>query len=168
LGGEKTGTSGNPFGASPTWGDAVGGENPQSGQGPQVFFTPPAQRISAPATALLITGVLGLCIQTLGVLYCLAQMTLGFHIANQGPEMAPLMVSTGLNLFFGSIGVVVSIVVIVGAMKMKKLENYSLAMVTAVISTIPCLSPCCVLGLPFGIWAMVVLNENSVKAAFRS
>jgi hypothetical protein len=31
---------------------------------------------------------------------------------------------------------------------------------------IPCLSPCCCLGLPIGIWALVVLLDNNVKASF--
>jgi hypothetical protein len=31
---------------------------------------------------------------------------------------------------------------------------------------IPCISPCCLLGLPIGIWALVVLLKPEVKAAF--
>jgi len=60
------------------------------------------------------------------------------------------------------------VLVFIGAMKMKNLENYSLAMAAAIVAVIPCISPCCLLGLPFGIWALVVLNDSSVKAAFRS
>jgi hypothetical protein len=51
---------------------------------------------------------------------------------------------------------------------MKKLESYSFAMAAAIIAMIPCISPCCLLGLPFGIWALVVLGDGSVKAAFQS
>ena len=58
-------------------------------------------------------------------------------------------------------------VVLVGAIKMKNLQNYGLAMTSAIIALIPCFSPCCVLGLPFGIWALVVLSDNRVKAAFQ-
>jgi hypothetical protein len=31
---------------------------------------------------------------------------------------------------------------------------------------VPGLSPCCLLGLPIGIWAAVVLNKAEVKSAF--
>ena len=32
---------------------------------------------------------------------------------------------------------------------------------------VPCISPCCLLGLPFGIWALSVLNKPHVQAAFK-
>jgi len=55
-----------------------------------------------------------------------------------------------------------------GGIKMKNLQNYSLAMSSSIIAMIPCLSPCCCLGLPIGIWGLVVLSDANVKAAFRS
>jgi len=64
------------------------------------------------------------------------------------------------------IGLVVSGVIFFGAMKMKSLENYGLAMAASIIAMIPCFSPCCLLGLPIGIWALVVLTKPDVKSAF--
>ena len=66
----------------------------------------------------------------------------------------------------GIVGIIVGIVVLVGAMKMRKLQSYNFAMTAAIISMIPCVSPCCLLGLPFGIWALIVLLKPEVKAAF--
>jgi len=51
-------------------------------------------------------------------------------------------------------------------LKMKKLENYGLAMTASILAMIPCLSPCCLIGLPIGIWAVVVLSKPEVKSAF--
>lgn len=52
--------------------------------------------------------------------------------------------------------------------RMHKGVAYNIAMAGAIISVIPCLgSPCCILGIPFGIWALVVLNDPAVKAGFR-
>ena len=31
---------------------------------------------------------------------------------------------------------------------------------------VPCISPCCLVGLPIGIWALVVLNKPEVKGSF--
>ena len=77
------------------------------------------------------------------------------------------------NMFSGTIGVVSSIigilvsgVIFLGAMKMKKLESYGFAMAATIIAMVPCFSPCCVLGLPIGIWALVVLLKPEVKSAF--
>jgi hypothetical protein len=52
---------------------------------------------------------------------------------------------------------------------MLKLQNHSLAMAASVIAAIPlpCVSPCCLIGLPIGIWAIVVLMKPEVKSAFR-
>lgn len=41
-------------------------------------------------------------------------------------------------------------------------------MAVSILSMVPCVSPCCLLGLPVGIWALVVLNTPEVKQAFRS
>ena len=53
-------------------------------------------------------------------------------------------------------------------LKMKNLESYSFAMAASIIAMIPCIGPCCLLGIPFGIWSIVVLGDAQVKAAFRS
>jgi hypothetical protein len=39
-------------------------------------------------------------------------------------------------------------------------------MAASIIAMIPCVSPCCLLGLPIGIWALVVLMKPEVKSAF--
>ena len=66
------------------------------------------------------------------------------------------------------IGAILQLVVIFGAIQMRALKSRSLAMAAAIISCIPCLSACCVLGIPFGIWSLVVLNDPAVKQAFES
>ena len=77
------------------------------------------------------------------------------------------------NMFSGTIGVVSGVIALLlsgliffGAMKMKKLESYGLAMTASIIAMIPCFSPCCLIGLPIGIWALVVLSKPEVKSAF--
>jgi len=58
------------------------------------------------------------------------------------------------------------VLIIVGAVKMMNLSSYGLAMTAAIAAITPCFYPCCVLGIPFGIWALVVLCDKNVKAAF--
>jgi hypothetical protein len=64
------------------------------------------------------------------------------------------------------IAILMSVVILLGALKMKKLESYGLAMTASILAMIPCLSPCCVIGLPIGIWALMVLSKPEVKSAF--
>lgn len=53
-----------------------------------------------------------------------------------------------------------------GALKMKNLQSYGLANTGAILSLIPCCGPCVCLGIPLGIWALVVLRKPEVRAAF--
>jgi hypothetical protein len=63
------------------------------------------------------------------------------------------------------IAMVGSIVVIVGALKMKKLQGHTFAMVAAVLAILPC-NGCCFLGIFAGIWCLIVLMKPEVKASF--
>jgi hypothetical protein len=52
-------------------------------------------------------------------------------------------------------------------LKMKRLESHGLAVTASILAMLPCTSPCCIIGLPLGIWALVVLSKPEVKSAFR-
>lgn len=49
---------------------------------------------------------------------------------------------------------------------MKNLESYGMALAACVVSIIPCYWNCCIFGMPFGIWGLVVLLDTNVKSAF--
>jgi phage FluMu protein Com len=129
---------------------------------------PPAQRVAGPANALIVTAVLGIFVHVLSVAADLVPIGLDL----QGPAkdiFGPhTMISHTAHVFFGILGLALAVFVLLGASKMKNLQNYGFAMAAAIIALVPCTSPCCLLGLPFGIWALVVLTDSSVKAAFRS
>jgi len=40
--------------------------------------------------------------------------------------------------------------------------------VASILAMVPCISPCCLLGIPIGIWALVVLMKPEVQQAFVS
>jgi hypothetical protein len=165
--GAAPGNAENPY-QSP--GQYTSGQ-PMMGQPPWPGYSAPyeyaASRVSGPATWLIVTGALGIPVKVLGILGNLMSFGLVGLGPRGGPDTPFLMLSGGMGLLMNGIGLVLSIVVILGALKMKNLEHYGLAMAAAVIAMIPMISPCCLLGLPFGIWAIVVLCEPPVKAAFR-
>jgi hypothetical protein len=109
-------------------------------------------RVQGPALALLITFGLMLALSMTMLVVFLVALATG---DNNEPEA----------LFQFVFSIPMSGLVVYGAYKMRRLENHGLAVAAAVLAMIPC-SGCCVLGLPFGIWALVVLNDPSVKAAF--
>ena len=55
---------------------------------------------------------------------------------------------------------------IFGCKKMMKLESKSVVWMMLILAVIPCCTPCCV-GLPIGIWGLVVMNDPIVKHAFK-
>ena len=96
-----------------------------------------------------------------------------FNISNDtipvfGNNEQAVLVGAYIGIVVDVLAMIGQIVVIVGAVSMLKGQSYASAMAASVISVIPCLSACCVLGIPFGIWALVVLNDPGVKTAFRN
>jgi len=55
-----------------------------------------------------------------------------------------------------------------GALMMRNLKMYPVALMAGVVSAIPCLftSCCCVFSMPAGIWAIIVLMKPEVRAQF--
>ena len=57
--------------------------------------------------------------------------------------------------------------ILYAALQMKKQETSGLAMGRSILAMVPCLNQCCFVGLPVGIWCLVVLNKDHVKMAFK-
>jgi len=66
---------------------------------------------------------------------------------------------------FGVVSALVGLGVLLGGLQMMRLRSRGLALTGAILAMVP-VSPFCLLGLPFGIWALVVLRKPEVKAAF--
>ena len=123
-----------------------------------------AALVNGPAIGLIVVAVLGALLQIVSII---KNLVVGSAISGnvQLPAFVK-MLSGPVGVVLGIIGILVSVVILLGAMKMKKLESYGLAMAASIIAMIPCFSPCCLLGLPIGIWAVVVLSKPEVKSAF--
>ncbi len=57
--------------------------------------------------------------------------------------------------------------ILFGAISMMNLQRYVLAIISSVLMMLPLTSPCCLIGLPVGIWALVTLTRPGVSEAFR-
>jgi hypothetical protein len=84
------------------------------------------------------------------------------------PEHFAKSVAT-VDFIWAGVGIVASLVTVIGGARMYALRSYGLAMTGAVLAAIPCISctGCCGFGQGMGIWAMVVLARAEVKAMFR-
>lgn len=63
------------------------------------------------------------------------------------------------------VGPLLSLIPILGAIAMLRVRGRGMAMFGAIVMCIPCVGPCCGLGLPIGVWALVVLFKPEVKDA---
>ncbi|MGL6097171.1 MAG: hypothetical protein ACRC7O_15405 [Fimbriiglobus sp.] len=72
---------------------------------------------------------------------------------------------TGLPIIWGVAGFV-SAVIVIGGVKTRGLSGRGWGYTAAWLGMIPCVSGCCFLGVPVGIWAIVTLMNPDVKAAF--
>jgi len=88
--------------------------------------------------------------------------------ANNEAERVGALVGNGIGLVVDVIGVFAQCFVAYGALEMFRLKKRGPAWIACVISCIPCLTGCCILGIPFGIWGLVALKDPVVRNAFDS
>jgi len=127
------------------------------------------EKVQAPALALQLVGVIGLLVQLLSLTanFFGTGFSMFGNLYHQHFSRAMRgLVSGTLGIFSSLIGLALAVVVILWAQKMKELKDYNLAIAASILVMVPCLSPCCILGLPVGIWSLLVLTQPEVKAAF--
>jgi hypothetical protein len=174
---EENDTEWRSLSAFPEFADALAGS---SAPPPPPFSSPTTaasggrdaalQLVKGPVIGLKVTAITGLVLVAAGLVMNVLTLS-GFQIFPQqiyDPQMQKLFSSLGggLGIVQSIIGGVVGVIVLIGAAKMQKLESYQFALTASIVAMLPCISPCCVLGLPFGIWALVVLNKPEVKSQF--
>jgi len=127
------------------------------------------QAVKGPAMALAITG-------GLGILFYLFSSVL--HLAGYHPPISPnappewrhflQQSQSGTSALLSALlGVAINAFVLLGGFKMMRLESRGVAFAACIVAMLPC-QCCCLLGLPFGIWALVVINKPEVKSQFTS
>jgi len=130
------------------------------------------QKVNGPAIGLMVTaalGVLGAIWNIIAPLTGLNNMQPpGANLPPQFQQFQQMMthMSGAMGAVTGIIGLAMCVLIFYGALQMQKLRNYGLCMAASILAMIPCLSPCCCIGLPIGIWALVVLSKAEVKPFF--
>ena len=125
------------------------------------------QRVRWPAIGLIVTGGLGGLLQALSIV---ATLTGALVPQMEGgdvelPDWYGYFTGTGA-VISSLIGLAVAGFLVWGGLKMMRLESHGIALAVCILALIPCISPCCLIGLPFGIWGLVVINDQNVKQAF--
>jgi hypothetical protein len=129
----------------------------------------------APGIAVLTVGILALLNGLFGGILFFALMGargpggqanfpgLGPGFPAGGPANPMQFMFQGLGSLI--VGLCWGGLVIAGGISIIRRKIYPLAMTGSIVGMVPC-NCCCVLGLPIGIWALVVLAKPEVKDAF--
>jgi len=130
---------------------------------------------SASARARLMGPAIGLmCVVGLHLLVmCIFSPFVILAIVGQGAAAMQGRVDLFQNPVVQIIQITISFAIqgfmLFGAIQMYKGKMFGVCVATCVLACIPCFcSSCYILGIPFGIWAIVVMMDEDVKASFLS
>ena len=137
-----------------------------------------AAQLRAPAIILIVMAAIGLVMGLGSALTKRPMMDGIIHVLEQSHVQLPPDALAQLEKardegftikdgFGTAIGVVSNVLMLIGALKMMKLESWGLALTSAILVMLPCGSCCCCIGLGVGIWTAVILSKPEVKGAFR-
>lgn len=133
-----------------------------------VAARPAREQVNGPAMGLMITAGIGGLFQVAG----LAMNVLGVSMSTLpgagggGDDQFIAMLSGTVGVVFNILGLAIAGLIFFAALRMRELRGWGLGLTASILAMVPCLSPCCLLGLPIGIWALVVLLKPEVKGAF--
>ena len=149
---------------------------PMSPMSPQMPHHSPqvdvSGKVNAPGIALMVTAVIGLLLQIKNLIMPMNSEQILYFMEEINPDLdveqfsEVIEMATSGNKIFTIVGILLAIVVFIGGMKMRNMKNWGLCMAASIIALFPCTSPCCCLGIPIGIWALIVLMDSAVKDAF--
>jgi hypothetical protein len=125
-----------------------------------------AATLSGPAIGLLVVSIISvvlLILTTLFDIFLLASGTAA-HMPASGDQTATVLIRTT----WGVAILLASAYCAFGALQMKNLKSFDQARTAAIVACIPCLGPCCLLGIPFGAWALTILGRPEVRSHFES
>jgi hypothetical protein len=137
---------------------------PMSMAGAAAPSTAALDQVNGPAIGLIIVGALYFLASTLSLLFQLVGASILAASQSQRDPFAN-MFSGPAGIFSALLGLLIGALILLGGIKMKKLESYGMVMTASIVAMLPC-SVCCVVGLPIGIWSLVVLSKPEVKSAF--
>ena len=139
-------------------------------QKPVQVVVDPKMQVSGPSIGLLVTGVVGGIFSFLGLIMSFMGTSISSIMADRLEDFDDRYTQIyegAAGIASSLIGILVAAFIIYAALKMKELSQYGLCMVASILAMIPCISPCCVIGLPIGIWCLVVLTKPEIKEAFQ-
>jgi hypothetical protein len=94
----------------------------------------------------------------------MAQMAAEVDVAT---ILATFFQSSGSVVVMSLIGMMSSVIILLGGMRLRAAKSASLVYAGAIVAMLPCCSSwCCLAGLPVGIWVIMTMRDEQVREAF--
>ncbi len=124
----------------------------------------PRVAVRGPAISLIVTSLIGLMAILLTIFFNV-MFVIGY-ITGQFQPPAGFMPQLAFRLAWGILILASNVIILIAGINMLGLRRYDTCRLGATLAFIPCIGPCYLLGIPFGVWAAVVLNKPEVRDAF--
>ena len=128
-----------------------------------------SDQVNGPSIGLIVTGALNILAGCVRATFSITDFGLaGINIVGQNAVIRKLLIDlrSKQGLVIGLVCVLCGIVTLLAGVKLRKTQSYGLCMTGTILAMIPCISMCCLVGLPIGIWALVVMSKPEVKSQF--
>lgn len=129
-------------------------------------------KVKAPGIILMVVAGLNLLLQLAQIAYYGVIMVVGLTAQSQntsssgGEEELFLVLYIAVMIVFALFAMAWNGFIGYAGWKMTRLESYNIALAGSILAIIPCFG-CCLLNMPAGIFALVMINDPAVKEAFR-
>jgi hypothetical protein len=120
--------------------------------------------VRGPAIALISVASFGLLVGLLALAADMVLLAVGAAEHFPDPELKRMQIV--IRSIWGLVMVANAGFIIWAGISMLRLQQHQLCWLAAILACIPAIGPCFCLGIPFGIWAITVLNRSEVSEAF--
>lgn len=128
-------------------------------------------KVQGPAIGLIVFAILSFLGQIFSIVYGLVagggDLTVQLLNAGVPAEFADIVAKASVT-GVGCLGILFAAVILFAGLKMRGLQSYGLTIAGSILALIPCNCCCCWIGLGVGIWSLVTLSREDVKAAFQA
>jgi predicted signal transduction protein with EAL and GGDEF domain len=112
------------------------------------------------AISLIVVSVLWSFLALMGIVYFYSHISAPDADADTRHVLTTYMLYTLVSIAY-------CLMLVSGAFSMIRKGSYVWAVATSCLAMVPMLGPCYVLGIPIGIWALIVLRRPDVRKSFR-
>ena len=123
--------------------------------------------VNGPGIALIIIGAINIMI-SLGFMAMVLANLGATTTLSTNTEAEKMFRGMGLSfdLVLVTLAVIFGVLILMGGVRMRSLRNFGFCMTASILAMVPCVSCCFPIGIPVGIWAIVVLSKPEVKNMF--